>query len=230
MPTRYRYAHSLTHSHTHSHALSATHSLSHSLNHSQAEGSIANSKSQLVFEMQPVSSEEEEPTGVTTALISVASRPGVLDQGALPKVLTPLGGEPLIWHVLRQLALGGITHAVLILGARGLHIRSALEARPPVDPAVMTLEFVDLGEQYAAGFACSLLEARDVLGHRPFLLCTPDHIFDPKIIRLVVGGGVIVVAAVAAAAAAVVVVVVVAVVEVGLTALHARLHLRPEDH
>jgi len=147
-----------------------------------AEGALASSKSQLVFEMQPRANEEEAPEGVTTALISVASRPGVLDQGALPKVLTPLGGDPLIWHVLRQLALGGITHAVIIVGARGSQIREALEAHPPVDPSVMTLEFVELGEKYGAGFACSLLEARAALGHRPFLLCTPDHIFDPKIV------------------------------------------------
>jgi GTP:adenosylcobinamide-phosphate guanylyltransferase len=146
-----------------------------------AEGVMASAKSELMFEMQPIST-DEEPTGVTTALISVASRPGVLDQGALPKVLTPLGGEPLITHVLRQLALGGINRVVIVLGARGSVIRSAIEDHFEANPSPMKIEFVELGEQYAAGFACSLLEARHALGRQPFLLCTADHIFDPKLV------------------------------------------------
>ena len=42
---------------------------------------------------------------------------------------------------------------------------------PPVAP-----------QEYEAGFARSLLEARAALGREPFLLCTPDHIFDPQLV------------------------------------------------
>lgn len=69
------------------------------------------------------------------------------------------------------------------VSARGTLIRDAILALPIAQQ--LSLHFIDLGEQYSAGFARSLLEARDVLRARgrPFLLCTADHIFDAAIIR-----------------------------------------------
>ena len=47
--------------------------------------------------------ERDESGGLDTALMSLASRPGVLDTSHLPKALLQLAGEPVIAHVLRQL-------------------------------------------------------------------------------------------------------------------------------
>ena len=57
--------------------------------------------------------------GLDTALISLGSRPGVLDSLQLPKCLVPLASEPVLSHVLRQLHLGGIRRVVIVIGASG---------------------------------------------------------------------------------------------------------------
>ena len=153
-----------------------------------ASGRVAHGSEEVAFE--PRSSQLPLAT-VETALLSVASRPSALDTAQTPKVLMHLAGEPVIGHVLTQLATAGVRRAILVLGARGSLIRAAVLAHPV--SRRLEIEFVDLGESYAAGFARSLLEARERVLASPlasgrsgsFLLCTADHIFDAALVRRV---------------------------------------------
>ena len=135
-----------------------------------AAGRVAVQSEEVAFEAddEPAST---APLAVETVLLSVASRPSVLDSDQTPKVLMNLAGEPVIAHVLMQLCNAGIRRAVIVLGTRGRQIRSAL-----LEHAVsrrLVLDFIDLGEHFAAGFARSLLEARRRFDDGgPFLLCT----------------------------------------------------------
>ena len=114
------------------------------------------------FHPSGIRQRESEPLGgIDTALISLASRPTVLDTQERPKALLPLAGEPVLAHVLRQLWLGGIVRVVLVLGAAGPAIRAAVAALPLA--AKLQLHFLELGAEYAGGFARSLLPARATL-------------------------------------------------------------------
>lgn len=148
----------------------------------RADGALASAQSEILFEADTEAAPEPEGGPLRTALLSVAARPSALDRQRQPKLLTKLGGEAIIRHVVKQLALGGVTRIVIVLGAGGGLVRAELAAEPKVDR--LAIEYVDLGESYTGGFACSLLAARDSLGSEPFLLCTCDHIFDPKLVSL----------------------------------------------
>ena len=147
-----------------------------------ASGRVADSSEAVVAFESRVPAEEANSL-VDTALLSVASRPSILDTSDAPKALMEIGGKPVILHVLAQLHAGGIRKAVIVLGSRGAIIRDAIVASPIASE--LYLQFVDLGEHYSQGFARSLLEARPLLlgGGRPLLLCTSDHIFDAAIVR-----------------------------------------------
>ena len=145
----------------------------------QADGVLAAPRTEVAFETAPPAA----TIGITTALISLASRPGVLDAEQRPKCLTTLAGEPVLAHVLRQLALGGIQRVLIVLGAYGSTIRRAI-SELPLAPK-LSLHFLDLGADYAGGFARSLLPARAALremGAERCLMCTSDHIFDPALV------------------------------------------------
>mmetsp|Transcript_54040 Transcript_54040/g.117840 ORF Transcript_54040/g.117840 Transcript_54040/m.117840 type:complete len:296 (-) Transcript_54040:7-894(-) len=148
------------------------------------EGRCATAKDPMVlFDAIAVGDDEygEDDGSIRTALLSVASRPGALDSVQCPKPLLPLGNEPVLAHVLKQLHLGGIRKVVLVLGANGSRIREAIENHPLSKQ--LTIEYVDLGAEYVGGFALSLLQAKTHLGDSPFLLCTADHIFDPSLVH-----------------------------------------------
>ena len=131
-------------------------------------------------ERGPHAAASEPSDGVDVALVSLAARPGVLD-AELPKCLLPIGSLPLIGHVLSQLHAGGVSRFVIVLGVGGATIRAAVNTLPVARTA--RIEFIDLGPAYAQGFARSLLAASALLGgQEPFLLCTPDHIFDAAIV------------------------------------------------
>ena len=147
----------------------------------QADGVLAQPSTEVAFEMPSKISTVQ--TGIDTALISLATRPGVFDTEQRPKALLLLAGEPVLVHVLRQLWLGGIRRVLIVLGAHGAATRSVLSGHALAFKLELT--FLDLGEQYSAGFARSLLPARQVLrelGAQRFLVCTSDHIFDPALV------------------------------------------------
>ena len=147
----------------------------------QADGVLAQPSTEVAFEVP--SNISAVQTGIDTALISLATRPGVFDTEQRPKALLLLAGEPVLVHVLRQLWLGGIRRVLIVLGAHGAATRSVLSGHALAFKLELT--FLDLGEQYSAGFARSLLPARQVLrelGAQRFLVCTSDHIFDPALV------------------------------------------------
>eukprot|EP00962_Isochrysis_galbana_P047726 scaffold19655_cov104-Isochrysis_galbana.AAC.3 len=59
---------------------------------------------------------------VDLAVLSAAARPGDLDTPDHPKLLSPLAGQPVLAHVLRQLRRGGIRRVVLVIGNRGAQV------------------------------------------------------------------------------------------------------------
>ena len=122
-----------------------------------------------------------DPPGITIALLSLASRPGVLDSADTPKCLIQLGSQPVIGHVLTQLFAGGIRRIVIVLGAHGHILRPAILALPIASR--LHISFSDLGHMYNGGFARSLLAAAASIGTDPFLLATSDHIFHAEIVR-----------------------------------------------
>eukprot|EP00967_Tisochrysis_lutea_P148055 scaffold282253_cov29-Tisochrysis_lutea.AAC.2 len=66
--------------------------------------------------------------GVELAVLSAAARPGALDTPEHPKLLSPLAGEPVIGHVLRQLRRGGIRRVVVVIGNRGAQVSQRLRS------------------------------------------------------------------------------------------------------
>ena len=120
--------------------------------------------------------------GIDCALISLASRPTLLDSSSCPKSLTVIAGKYLITLVMEQLRCGGINKIFLVIGAHGALIQKSLKDLHLLGVEVV---FIDLGEEYDRGFAnslvagCSFLERSSV---ERFLLCTADHLFDPALI------------------------------------------------
>ena len=98
----------------------------------------------------------------------------------LPKPLVPLGGRPMLSHVLDGLAAAGVRDAVVVVGYRGGQVRAALAGRPPG----VTLRFVE-NERYELGNARSLWAARDAVTG-PFVLAMADHVVEPEITRSLV--------------------------------------------
>lgn len=146
-----------------------------------AVGVVAEPRQGVLFEKSRIATEPDEVGGVTVALLSLASRPSVLDTQLLPKALLPLAGEPVIAHVLRQLHIGGIQRVVVVIGHQGRRIREAVADLTIA--RLLRIDYVDLGETYADGFARSLMASRSALGVDRFIFATADHIFDPVLIR-----------------------------------------------
>ena len=102
-----------------------------------ASGRVASQKEEVAFEAETPPPPTRRSTATSppaipthTVLLSVASRPSVLDTAQTPKVLMNLAGEPVLALVLSQLATAGVRRAVIVLGARGAPIRAAIDAHP----------------------------------------------------------------------------------------------------
>lgn len=122
----------------------------------------------------------EEGTTCRTVVISAASQPGWLDTPECPMVLSPLGGEPMLVQILRQLIRGGITRAVIITGFRGAQVRETLSGHSMASQ--VELIFVDVGETYNDGFARSLLAAAPIVKREDWLLHSADHFYHHSLI------------------------------------------------
>ena len=96
-----------------------------------ASGRVAESSESVAFE--PCLAEMAAAT-VDTAVLSVASRPSVLDTAQSPKVLMNLAGQPVIGHVLSQLYAAGVRRAILVLGSRGRLIKDVVLAQVSRSP------------------------------------------------------------------------------------------------
>eukprot|EP00931_Biecheleriopsis_adriatica_P041141 TRINITY_DN23546_c0_g1_i1.p1 TRINITY_DN23546_c0_g1~~TRINITY_DN23546_c0_g1_i1.p1 ORF type:complete len:1230 (+),score=197.98 TRINITY_DN23546_c0_g1_i1:58-3690(+) len=122
-----------------------------------------------------------EPTGVTTALLSLASTENTSFPDRVPH-LAILAGKPVLEHVFNQLVNSGIRRIVLVIAGQ-TDFYDLVTAMPCVADKQLEVNFVDLGEDYTGGWARSLLLAQSALGNGHFLLCTSDHIYDTSLIR-----------------------------------------------
>lgn len=74
------------------------------------------------------------------------TRLGAATAANLPKALIPIGGRPILWHILRLYAEQGWRHFILCLGYRGEDIRRQLRPEPE-----WRVEYVDTGETTPTG-------------------------------------------------------------------------------
>ena len=113
---------------------------------------------------------------VKRAIIPAAGFGSRLVQGRpYPKPLVPLGGTPLIVHVLRSLGAAGIREAVVITG----HLGDRLEAALRSAPRGVALRFVRNDEVHKPN-GTSVLKARAFV-EAPTLLTMSDHLVPPRL-------------------------------------------------
>lgn len=116
---------------------------------------------------------------ITTVLIPAAGRGQRLDRIGSPKPLVALGGEPLLYRLLRQMGEKGLERAVVVVGHAAKRITAALDAwRHELE---ITIDVVH-AEHWSGGIGCSLLAARDAIGQENFLLAMADHLIDGSMI------------------------------------------------
>ena len=100
------------------------------------------------------------------------------EKGGL-KPLIPLGGMPLIGHVIARGRMADVTEFVVVSGYRGEELRGVLDqiAR------LQTIEITHvINDAWQRANGVSLLAAKPCLDE-PFLLTMCDHLIDPDILR-----------------------------------------------
>jgi choline kinase len=103
-------------------------------------------------------------------------------RGGMPKPLVPVVGEPLLRRVIRQFEGAGVLDVVLVLGHRAEEVLDAVEAWS-LDAAVTPV----INPKYRLSNGISVLAAREAVGKRPFFVSMADHIFEPSLIRGLMG-------------------------------------------
>jgi 1L-myo-inositol 1-phosphate cytidylyltransferase len=91
------------------------------------------------------------------------------------KLLTPIGGTPLLVRTLRAAHTAGITTAHVVLGYDADAVRSLAASGAP---AGLRLHF-HRNERWQQENGVSVLAAQSCLDERPFALMMGDHIFEP---------------------------------------------------
>jgi len=120
------------------------------------------------------------PGAVQQAVILAAGNGDRFHRGSPhSKLLTLVGGIPLLTRTLTAAYAAGITRAHLVLGydadaVRRLAVQSA--------PGGLMLEF-HLNSSWHRENGLSVLAARRALDRQPFALMMGDHIFDPAVLR-----------------------------------------------
>lgn len=98
----------------------------------------------------------------------------------VPKPLLPLGGRPLITHLLSRLAEAGVREFIIVVGYLGDVVRRGLSG---VKDLGIEVRWV-VNPNYSLGNAHSLLCAeRSLLKDDFFLLSMSDHLFEVSIIN-----------------------------------------------
>ncbi len=119
---------------------------------------------------------------VTTAVVPVAGRGTRLHPAtlAVPKEMLPVGGRPVVAHVVDELAASGIERIVFVTAA-GKEALRAHFARRPAGPAL------DWTSQHAPrGLGDAVLRAEGLTGDGPFAVALGDAILgtreDPQVV------------------------------------------------
>jgi 1L-myo-inositol 1-phosphate cytidylyltransferase len=103
------------------------------------------------------------------------------NNGIIPKPLTPILDRPLISYTVEMLAAAGITILNAVVGCEGAKLVSGLK---PLIPSRMQLRIIDNPDWQKQNGLSVLAAAEHVVG--PFLLTMSDHLFDEKIVELVI--------------------------------------------
>ena len=119
--------------------------------------------------------------GIRVALIPAAGRGRRLDRPGTPKPIVDVGGKPMLFRLLCQLARQRVSRAVVVVGYEGDRVAAALARHPAsgIEVEVVT------NERWEAGLTSSILAARPHL-EEPFVLAMADHVYDEELIEQVV--------------------------------------------
>lgn len=99
------------------------------------------------------------------------------------KLLHPVLGQPLILRTLETAAEAGLSSLNVVLGYEADRVRAAVEAhRLPGT----TIRFT-YNDEWHLENGVSALKARDLCGGRRFALLMGDHLFEPAVLRRLVG-------------------------------------------
>lgn len=114
-------------------------------------------------------------TGDAVQAVILAAGAGTRLRSASPvKPLTPLGGRPLLLHLLDRLALAGISEAVIVVGYEGDAVRAALAGPQPCRVTIVR------NPDWTAPNGVSLRAAAPHLADRA-LLVMADHLVAPAL-------------------------------------------------
>jgi glucose-1-phosphate cytidylyltransferase len=98
----------------------------------------------------------------------------------IPKPLVEIGGQPILWHVIRIYAEQGFGHFVLCLGHRGDMIEAFIRGNGL--PEGLSIECVDTGEETPTGGRIALVGDRLHAG--PFCVTYADGVADIDLAEL----------------------------------------------
>ncbi len=116
-------------------------------------------------------------------LIIAAGQGSRLRQRAESKPLVPVHGIPLIQRVIRAAAAGGVDEFYVVSGYQGPRLREHLD-RFAGEEDIVVNHLVN--NQWQQPNGVSVLQAKGHLSD-PFLLLMSDHLFDPSIVRQLLG-------------------------------------------
>ena len=119
---------------------------------------------------------------VDTALILCGGRGTRLQErtSAIPKPLIEIGGQPILWHVVRIYAVQGFSRFLLLTGYKGEQIERFVEDAPW--PEGVSVECVDTGLDTPTGGRVKLVEER--VGDGTFSVTYADGVADIDLRRL----------------------------------------------
>jgi len=116
-------------------------------------------------------------------LIVAAGTGGRLRERGPSKPLVPVKGVGLLERVISRVRAGGVDRFFVVTGYRGEQVRAALDSFS-MREGVSIVHIVN--EEWQRANGVSVLKAKPYLDG-PFLLSMCDHLFDPDIIRDLVG-------------------------------------------
>jgi CDP-L-myo-inositol myo-inositolphosphotransferase len=120
---------------------------------------------------------------IMRCLIIAAGKGCRLQQRGESKPLIPILGIPLIERVIRSIHEVGVDDFYVITGHQGERVCSFLDSlKERLGIHITTIA----NEEWEKENGLSVLRAREYL-HEPFLLVMADHLFDPSIVRELIG-------------------------------------------
>jgi len=131
----------------------------------------------------PVGSTSSSKIKITEAVILMAGSGSRLNgpDGKSLKPLIPISGRPLISYALESLAAAGIRTVHAVVGFEAERLKSAMQ---PLAPDGMQLCFIE-NPQWQKQNGISLLAASSHV-NAPFVLTMGDHIFESRMIELLI--------------------------------------------